>query len=208
MLSPIVPSPLCSTSMVKASTARRLRTGWRNGATTDAPPRCSSSAVTTASPPPFATRPASSLPSAPPPGPTSLSGSCCWSRSTGPSPFCPAIPIIAPDVDFALRQDYALPMSAPERSSDSFRPLAAVLFMGVGLALVLTPVPLSAQSALDALRQRDQELEAIRAEQKKASEIQTKLKEEIDAIGEDRRKLNQALIDGAARLRDTEDRIA
>ena len=58
------------------------------------------------------------------------------------------------------------------------------------------------------LRQRDQELEAIRAEQKKAAETQAKLKEEIDAIGEDRRKLNQALIDGAARLRDTEDRIA
>ncbi len=57
------------------------------------------------------------------------------------------------------------------------------------------------------LRQRDQELEAIRAEQKKAAEIQAKLKDEIEAIGEDRRKLNQALIDGAARLRDTEDRI-
>jgi septal ring factor EnvC (AmiA/AmiB activator) len=95
-------------------------------------------------------------------------------------------------------------MSAPERSSDSLRPLAAVL----GLALLLIPVPLAAQSALDALRQRDQELEAIRGEQKKATETQAKLKEEIDAIGEDRRKLNQALIDGAGRLRDTEDRIA
>ena len=95
-------------------------------------------------------------------------------------------------------------MSAPERSSDSLRPLAAVL----GLALLLIPVPLAAQSALDALRQRDQELEAIRGEQKKAADTQAKLKQEIDAIGEDRRKLNQALIDGAGRLRDTEDRIA
>ena len=95
-------------------------------------------------------------------------------------------------------------MSAPERSADSLRPLAAVL----GLALLLIPVPLAAQSALDALRQRDQELEAIRGEQKKAAETQAKLKQEIDAIGEDRRKLNQALIDGAGRLRDTEDRIA
>ena len=73
---------------------------------------------------------------------------------------------------------------------------------------LLASLPLHAQSALDALRQRDQELEAIRAEQKKAAETQAKLKDEIDAIGEDRRKLNQALIDGAARLRDTEDRIA
>jgi septal ring factor EnvC (AmiA/AmiB activator) len=77
----------------------------------------------------------------------------------------------------------------------------------IGLALVPGPLPLRAQSALDALRQRDQELEAIRAEQKKAAETQTKLREEIEAIGEDRRKFNQALIDGVARLRDTENRI-
>jgi septal ring factor EnvC (AmiA/AmiB activator) len=79
----------------------------------------------------------------------------------------------------------------------------------LGLALLLAAAPPAhAQSALDALRQRDHELEAIRAEQKKAAEAQAKLKDEIDAIGEDRRKLNQALIDGAGRLRDTEDRIA
>ena len=99
-------------------------------------------------------------------------------------------------------------MRASERFTDSSRALAVTL----GLALLLTPLlpslPVQAQSELDALRQRDQELEAIRIEQKKAAETQAKLKEEIDAIGEDRRKLNQALIDGAARLRDTEDRIA
>ena len=95
-------------------------------------------------------------------------------------------------------------MSASERLSDSSRALVATL----GLALLLPPIPLHAQSALDALRQRDQELEAIRTEQKKAAEIQAKLKDEIDAIGEDRRKLNAALINGAARLRDTEERIA
>jgi len=96
-------------------------------------------------------------------------------------------------------------MGAPEQSTDSRRKLAFAL----GLALVfIIPVPGLSQSALDALRQRDQELEAIRAEQKKAAETQAKLKQEIAAIGEDRRKLNQALIDGAGRLRDTEDRIA
>jgi septal ring factor EnvC (AmiA/AmiB activator) len=95
-------------------------------------------------------------------------------------------------------------MSAPERSTDSFRAFAAAL----GLALLLTTVPAGAQSALDALRQRDQELEAIRQEQRRATELQEKLKDEINAIGEDRRKLNQALIDGATRLRNTEDRIA
>jgi septal ring factor EnvC (AmiA/AmiB activator) len=95
-------------------------------------------------------------------------------------------------------------MSAPERSTDSFRKPAAML----GLALFFVPATALPQSALDALRQRDQELEAIRAEQKKAAETQARLKQEIDALGEDRRKLNQALIDGAGRLRDTEDRIA
>ena len=95
-------------------------------------------------------------------------------------------------------------MSASERFTDSSRALAATL----GLALLLCPLPAHSQSALDALRQRDQELEAIRTEQRKAAEIQAKLKDELDVIGEDRRKLNQALIDGAARLRETENRIA
>ena len=57
-------------------------------------------------------------------------------------------------------------------------------------------------------KQRDQDLEALRAEQKKAAEAEAKLKAEIEAIGEDRRKLNQALIDTAARIRVAETRIA
>ena len=39
----------------------------------------------------------------------------------------------------------------------------------------------------------------------KAAENEAKLKREIDAIGDDRRKLNQPLIDAAARVRDVED---
>ena len=104
----------------------------------------------------------------------------------------------------------ALPHSAMRgsaRSTDSSRALAATLGLALLSTPLLAPLPLQAQSALDALRQRDQELEAIRSEQKKADEIQAKLKDEIDAIGEDRRKLNAALIDGAARLSETEDRI-
>ena len=93
-------------------------------------------------------------------------------------------------------------MRASERLTDSSRALAAI----VGLALLIA-TPAHSQSALDALRQRDQELEAIRSEQKKAADAQAKLKDEIEVIGADHRKLNQALIDGAARLRDTEERI-
>src|ERR1700712_600837 len=94
------------------------------------------------------------------------------------------------------------PMRASERFTDSSRALAAIL----GLTLLIA-TPAHPQSALDALRQRDQELEAIRSEQKKAADAQAKLKDEIEVIGADHRKLNQALIDGAARLRDTEERI-
>jgi septal ring factor EnvC (AmiA/AmiB activator) len=94
-------------------------------------------------------------------------------------------------------------MSASKRFTDSSRALAAALLF----ALTVAPLPAPAQSVLDQLRQRDQELEAMRADQRKAAETQAKLKDEVDAIGEDRRKLNAALIDGATHLRDTEDRI-
>jgi murein hydrolase activator len=62
--------------------------------------------------------------------------------------------------------------------------------------------------ALDAMKQRDQELQAILSEQKRAAETQQRLRDEIEAIGEDRRKLNQALIDAATRVRSVEGRIA
>jgi len=61
---------------------------------------------------------------------------------------------------------------------------------------------------VDALKQRDQELEAVRAEQKKAAEHEAELKREIEQIGADRRKINQDLIDTAARVRGVENRIS
>ena len=64
------------------------------------------------------------------------------------------------------------------------------------------------RSAVDAVKQKDQELEALRAEQKKSADAARKLEDEIDAIGADRRKLNQSLIDAATRIRAIEDRIA
>jgi septal ring factor EnvC (AmiA/AmiB activator) len=65
----------------------------------------------------------------------------------------------------------------------------------------------AAVSPADALKQRDQELDATRAQQRASTEAQTKLKLEIEAIGADRRALNQQLIDSAARVRDVEARI-
>jgi murein hydrolase activator len=55
---------------------------------------------------------------------------------------------------------------------------------------------------------REQELERVRAEQKKATESAAKLAAEVDAIGHDRRKLARALIDTATRLRDVEARTS
>ena len=102
---------------------------------------------------------------------------CCWSRSIAPSASFPGIRIIARKVAFAAFRHYLTArMSASERMTDSSRALAATL--GHSRCFSLLPLlPPIAQSALDALRQRDQELEAIRTEQKKASETQAKLQE-------------------------------
>ncbi len=71
-------------------------------------------------------------------------------------------------------------------------------------------VPPPAATALpdaDALKQHDQELDAARAQARDSAENQAKLKREIDEIGNDRRALNQQLIDTAARVRDVEANI-
>jgi septal ring factor EnvC (AmiA/AmiB activator) len=54
---------------------------------------------------------------------------------------------------------------------------------------------------------REQELQRLRSEQRKAAENQLKLAAEIDAIGKDRRKLSADLIETAGRLRGVEGRI-
>jgi septal ring factor EnvC (AmiA/AmiB activator) len=59
----------------------------------------------------------------------------------------------------------------------------------------------------EAIKQREQELEAVRAEQNRAAESQAKLKAEIASIGQDRSKLNQQLIEIAGQVRSVEDRV-
>src|SRR6476661_8475144 len=53
---------------------------------------------------------------------------------------------------------------------------------------------------------RQEELDKVQAEQKKNTELTAKLKAELDAIGEDRRKLNAMLIGSAASIREVEER--
>src|ERR1700704_2761739 len=84
-------------------------------------------------------------------------------------------------------------------------------FAGMSLlpasAQVATPAPQTAAVSPDAIKQREQELETTRAQQKSAAELQEKLKADIAAIGQDRSKLNQQLIDIAAQVRGVETRI-
>jgi septal ring factor EnvC (AmiA/AmiB activator) len=100
------------------------------------------------------------------------------------------------------------------------RSLTAALILPIGLAGAAFQTTLTfAQDAAkdrpalrggvteDALKQREQEFETLQSERKKAADAEAKLREEIDAITGDRRKLNQQLIDTAARLRTVEQRI-
>jgi murein hydrolase activator len=85
--------------------------------------------------------------------------------------------------------------------------LSASLVLSPASAQVAAGAQQVAAPAPDAIRQREQELEAARAEQKSAAELQEKLKADIAAIGQDRSKLNAQLIDIAARVRGVESRI-
>jgi septal ring factor EnvC (AmiA/AmiB activator) len=85
---------------------------------------------------------------------------------------------------------------------------------GAGLLLSLAwgaAADAQTKSSIDAaetVRQRDLELDAVRADQKKLNETIGKLDSDLDAVGEERRKLNQSLIDTATRIRTVEERIA
>src|SRR4029453_17426249 len=60
----------------------------------------------------------------------------------------------------------------------------------------------------DAIKQRAEELEATREQQRKAAELQQKLKADIAPMGQDRSKLSQQLIDIATQVRIVETRIS
>lgn len=115
---------------------------------------------------------------------------------------------------YAWRAAYIDHKPAPEplmtRSlRESQRPgaLAAALVLAAGTAFAQSDSPARDAAGSDLLRQRDQELEAARAEQKRAIENEKKLRAESEALGEDRRKFNQALIDGATKVKDIEKRL-
>src|SRR4051812_4258419 len=113
----------------------------------------------------------------------------------------------------------AWPLSSSSRPVRSGRSCRASL---IALLMVFSGLPALAQSGLrpsipgtpsptpptpEQLKQREQELEAARAAQKAAAEAQERLKSDITALGEDRGKLNQQLIDVAAQVRSVEVRV-
>jgi len=96
----------------------------------------------------------------------------------------------------------------------------ATLIAGLGFALPIIlaaavlaqerPAPTVQNEAADSLttlKQRDEELKNARDEQRKSAEAEAALKREIEQIGADRTKLNQDLIDTAARLRGVENKV-
>ncbi len=91
--------------------------------------------------------------------------------------------------------------------------MAMILALACDVAIAQTPrLPPKSSVAnpttIDVLRQRDLELESVRAEQRKATEAEQRLAVENDALAEERRKLNQNVIDTAARVRSYEEDIA
>jgi murein hydrolase activator len=70
-----------------------------------------------------------------------------------------------------------------------------------------SPTQAPPANGADALKARDQELDAARARQRGSVENQAKLRVEIEALSADRRKFNEQLIATAARVRDVEANI-
>jgi len=96
-------------------------------------------------------------------------------------------------------------MAASTRQTDSHFALSFALAPVLLLAITTNGL---AQSTLDKLRQHDKELETVRSQQRQTADTEARLKREIGNIGDDRRKLNQTLIEAASRLRTVEGRVA
>ncbi|HKU07616.1 MAG TPA: hypothetical protein VJR30_16215, partial [Bradyrhizobium sp.] len=104
------------------------------------------------------------------------------------------------------RNPIAATVESGQRSSVAVTLSLALLSAALALpasAQTAPPAPVSA----DTIKQREQELEAARTEQKNAAELRQKLQAEIAAIGQDRSKLNQQLIDTATKVRAVETNI-
>src|SRR3954454_4130356 len=112
----------------------------------------------------------------------------------------------SPDIDVDVRPGAAGRRPASVLLSAGFLMLASIAAAPVA-AQVAARAPQAAAVSPDIIRQHEQELEAAREQQRKAAELQQKLRADIAAIGQDRSKLNQQLIDIATQVRSVETRI-
>jgi len=98
------------------------------------------------------------------------------------------------------------------RRLDARAALVASLGLVVPAAAAAQQAPAPAQNLkdgkVDVLQKHDDELKALREQQQKSAETEATIKRELEEIGADRRKLNQALIDTAARVREVEDKVS
>ena len=176
-------------------------------------------------------------PSAPRPGRTSSSASCCWNRFTARSPSWPATPITArekvpyfaadnrrrtlalvliryqsgyllrPWTRFCIERTdagraFLSPRSPPaERggpgNAGSAAARADVCRRRRARAAKSRPRPIvpPIPASHEALKQREQELEGAARRAAQDDRERARLRREIDAIGDDRRKFNQQLIE-------------
>ncbi len=86
--------------------------------------------------------------------------------------------------------------------------LAAVLSAIPGFAFGQNTPAAQPGDKFETLQQRDKELDGLRSEQRKAAETQSALTRDIEAIGAERRRLNQDLLATADRVRTLETQIA
>jgi septal ring factor EnvC (AmiA/AmiB activator) len=114
----------------------------------------------------------------------------------------------------ATRNFCSYPDTSNRRRSVARIPFSIILlsasFAGISLSPASAQVaaaPQTTAASPDTIKQREQELDAARAQQRSAAEAQQKLKAEIAAIGQDRSKLAAQLIEIAAQVRDVETRI-
>jgi septal ring factor EnvC (AmiA/AmiB activator) len=91
---------------------------------------------------------------------------------------------------------------------NSIAAVALLAWVGGSVGAVLAQSSRSPAKTFNSVKQHDQELDSIRAEQRKSSETEQRLTTENSAIADERRRLNQSLIASASRIRATEERIA
>jgi murein hydrolase activator len=126
-------------------------------------------------------------------------------KFTAPSPFFRGTPITAPDRPFeSARRDGRL--AAHRRG-----PFLATLVLATASATCAVAQEQRSQSPQNAREvekfERQRELDVLRSDLERRKAAETKLKLEIDAIKADRKKFSQALLDTAARIKTTEERI-